>query len=35
MRALMKEKPGPGLSLVEIDAPRIECPDDVLLRVHY
>ena len=35
MKALVKERPGPGLSLVEIDRPRIEHPDDVLFRVAY
>jgi len=33
MRALVKERPEPGLSLLDIEAPRIENPDDVLFEV--
>ena len=32
---LVKERPGPGLSLVEIDKPRIEQSNDVLFEVEY
>lgn len=35
MKALRKEEPGPGLSLVEIEAPRIGRQDDVLFKVEY
>jgi threonine 3-dehydrogenase len=35
MRALVKEKPGPGLKLVDLPEPRIEHPDDVLFEVAY
>ncbi len=35
MRALLKENPGPGLVLKEIDKPRIQAPDDVLFKVEY
>lgn len=33
MKALVKERPEPGLSLVEMEAPRIAHPDDVLFEV--
>ena len=33
MKALVKEKPGPGLSLLDIDIPQIERPDDVQFQV--
>ena len=35
MRALLKEKPGPGLTLSDIDKPKIQNPDDVLFKVEY
>ncbi|MEM2921586.1 MAG: alcohol dehydrogenase catalytic domain-containing protein [Candidatus Bathyarchaeia archaeon] len=35
MKALVKEKPEPGLSLLEIERPRVENSDDVLFRVKY
>ncbi|NOZ71808.1 MAG: alcohol dehydrogenase catalytic domain-containing protein, partial [Chloroflexi bacterium] len=35
MKALVKEKPGPGLSLLEIAVPHIEHHDDVQFRVAY
>jgi 2-desacetyl-2-hydroxyethyl bacteriochlorophyllide A dehydrogenase len=35
MKALVKEHPRPGLSLMEIPKPQIEHPDDVLFRVEY
>ncbi len=35
MRALVKERPTPGLSLVNIPEPHIAKPDDVLFRVDY
>ena len=35
MRALMKERPGPGLSLVEVPMPQIVAPDDVLIKIEY
>jgi len=35
VKALMRERPGLGLSLLEIESPRIEGPDDVLFRVEY
>lgn len=35
MKALVKEKPAPGLSLLEIKDPQIENPDDVLFKVEY
>ena len=35
MKALIKEKPGPGLSLLDIDVPQIERPDDVQFQVAY
>ena len=35
MKALIKETPAPGLSLVDLPAPRILNPDDVLFRVEY
>ena len=33
MRALVKERPEPGLSLLEIERPRIAHPDDVLFEI--
>src|SRR5512138_2829224 len=35
MKALVKEGPGPGLSLLEIERPCIAHPDDVLFKVEY
>jgi threonine 3-dehydrogenase len=35
MKALMKKLPQPGLSLVEIEKPRIRNSDDVLFKVEY
>ena len=35
MKALIKEKPGPGLTLVEMEQPRLQNPDDVLFKVEY
>ena len=36
MKAVVKERPGPGLSLLNIEKPRIvEDPDDVLFKVEY
>jgi 2-desacetyl-2-hydroxyethyl bacteriochlorophyllide A dehydrogenase len=35
MKALVKERPGPGLSLLDIEKPRIKNPDDVLFKVEY
>ena len=35
MKALVKEKPGPGLSLRDIGVPQIERPDDVQFQVAY
>jgi threonine 3-dehydrogenase len=35
MRALVKERPEPGLSLLEIECPRLEHADDVLLKIVY
>lgn len=35
MKALIKEKPGPGLTLVEMEPPRLQNPDDVLFKVEY
>jgi threonine 3-dehydrogenase len=35
MKALVKERPEPGLSLLDIDEPRIQNPDDVLFKVVY
>ncbi len=35
MRALIKERPGPGLSLLEIPEPKVARPDDVLFKVAY
>ena len=35
MRALVKERPDPGLSLLDIEMPRLEQVDDVLLRIVY
>lgn len=35
MKALVKDKPAPGLTLMEIDRPRLENPDDVLFKVEY
>ena len=33
MKALVKERPEPGLALQEIDAPKVERADDVLFEV--
>ena len=35
MRALVKEYPKPGLSLLDIEKPRVREPDDVLFQVKY
>ena len=35
MKALVKERPEPGLSLLDIEKPQIENPDDVLFEVEY
>ena len=35
MKALLKDKPQPGLSLVEVENPSIRQPDDVLFKVEY
>jgi 2-desacetyl-2-hydroxyethyl bacteriochlorophyllide A dehydrogenase len=35
MKALVKEHPEPGLSLLDIEKPKIENPDDVLFKVEY
>jgi threonine 3-dehydrogenase len=35
MKALVKEKPQPGLSLLEIDPPRLQHHDEVLFKVEY
>jgi threonine dehydrogenase-like Zn-dependent dehydrogenase len=35
MKALVKEYPKPGLSLLDIEKPRIKNPDDVLFEVKY
>ena len=35
MKALMKMRPEPGLTLADIEPPRIQHPDDVLFRVEY
>jgi threonine 3-dehydrogenase len=35
MKALVKERPGPGLSLLDIEQPEIKNPDDVLFKVEY
>jgi 2-desacetyl-2-hydroxyethyl bacteriochlorophyllide A dehydrogenase len=35
MKALVKERPAPGLSLLDIERPRIEHPNDVLFKVEY
>jgi 2-desacetyl-2-hydroxyethyl bacteriochlorophyllide A dehydrogenase len=35
MKALVKERPGPGLSLLDIRKPEIKNPDDVLFKVEY
>jgi len=35
MKALVKERPGPGLSLLDIEKPQIKNPDDVLFKVAY
>jgi len=35
MKALIKDKPGPGLTLVEMEPPRLQNPDDVLFKVEY
>jgi threonine 3-dehydrogenase len=35
MKALVKERPGPGLSLLEVENPRIASPHDVLFKVEY
>jgi 2-desacetyl-2-hydroxyethyl bacteriochlorophyllide A dehydrogenase len=35
MKALIKEHPRPGLSLLDIEPPRIESSDDVMFKVEY
>lgn len=35
MKALIKERPEPGLSFVDIPEPKIQNPDDVLFKVEY
>jgi 2-desacetyl-2-hydroxyethyl bacteriochlorophyllide A dehydrogenase len=35
VKALVKQQPGPGLSLLDIEKPQIENPDDVLFKVEY
>ncbi len=35
MKALVKERPGPGLSLLDVEKPRIENVDGVLFKVEY
>ena len=35
MKALVKERPEPGLSLLDIPMPEIKSPDDVLFKVEY
>ncbi len=35
MKALVKERPEPGLSLLDIPMPEIQNPDDVLFKVEY
>ena len=35
MKALVKESPKPGLSLLDIEKPRVKNPDDVLFEVKY
>jgi threonine 3-dehydrogenase len=35
MKALVKERPGPGLSLLNIDRPHVKNADDVLFKVEY
>jgi threonine 3-dehydrogenase len=35
MKALMKVRPAPGLTLVDVPRPQIAAPDDVLLKVEY
>src|SRR5262245_28115813 len=35
MKALVKEKPVPGLSFLEITEPQLECPDEVKFKVEY
>jgi 2-desacetyl-2-hydroxyethyl bacteriochlorophyllide A dehydrogenase len=35
VKALVKERPGPGLSLLDIERPQIKNPDDVLFKVEY
>jgi len=35
MKALVKEHPRPGLSLLNIEKPRVKAPDDVLFQVKY
>lgn len=35
MKALVKERPEPGLSLLDIEKPKIDNPDDVLFKVEY
>jgi 2-desacetyl-2-hydroxyethyl bacteriochlorophyllide A dehydrogenase len=35
MKALIKEKPGPGLKLVDLEKPAILNPDEVLFKVEY
>ena len=35
MKALVKERPEPGLSLLDIKRPQVENPDDILFKVEY
>jgi threonine 3-dehydrogenase len=35
MKALIKERPEPGLSLVDLPVPQIKNPDDVLFKIEY
>ena len=35
MKTLVKQFPKPGLSLLEIDKPTIQKPDDVLFKVEF
>jgi 2-desacetyl-2-hydroxyethyl bacteriochlorophyllide A dehydrogenase len=35
MKAIMKQTPQPGLTLAEIEKPRIQNPDDILFKVEY
>ena len=35
MKALVKERPEPGLSLLDIAMPELKSPDDVLFKVEY